>query len=80
MDITIVSGIQSQFIGFTYLGTKDLIALIHPALAVAFVFPLIGITSNYAWQTRQRRLQIKNGGKSKIPAIAGKNTCKSGVG
>lgn len=77
-NLTIISGIQSQVIGFTYLGTKDLIALIHPALAVAFVFPLIGIATNYAWQTRQRRLQIKNGQKSKIPAIAGKEHLQVG--
>ena len=65
--------ISSQSIfGFTYLGKKDLIALIHPAIAVVMVFPLVGIATNYAWQTRQRRLQMKNGDKSKIPPIAGK--------
>ncbi len=31
--------------------------LIHPAIAVIAVFPLIGIVVNYAWQTRQLRLQ-----------------------
>ncbi len=36
----------------------DWLRLIHPILAVAFVFPMIGIVSNYAWQTRQRRLAI----------------------
>lgn len=76
--LTIISGMQSQFIGFSNLGTEDLVSLIHPALAVFFVFPLIGIASNYAWQTRQRRLQIKNGGKSKIPAIAGREHLQIG--
>jgi len=51
----------------------DFIALIHPVLAVVFVFPLIGITSYLAWNTRQRRLQIAQGKKTQIPPISGKN-------
>jgi MFS family permease len=47
--------------------TKDFLGLLHPMLAVIFIFPLIGIVVNYAWQTRQRRLQTLEGGKSKIP-------------
>ena len=63
----------SQFVlGFSALGSKDLAGLIHPAIAVVMVFPLIGIATNYAWQTRQRRLAIKNGDKSKIPPAVGK--------
>ena len=65
-------------VGFTYLGKEDLVALIHPAIAVAFVFPMIGIASKYAWQTRQRRLEIKEKGKSKIPAISGKEHLQVG--
>lgn len=77
--LNLINGMFSQFtLGFTFLGTQDLMALIHPAIAVAFVFPLIGIASNYAWQTRQRRLQIKSGGKSKIPPIAGKEHVQIG--
>ncbi|MGH1395637.1 MAG: DUF4079 domain-containing protein [Trichormus sp.] len=49
----------------------DFLAIIHPAIAVIFVFPLIGIVSHFAWQTRQRRLQVVDGGKSKIPPIVG---------
>ena len=52
---------------FTYLKNVDLISLLHPAIAVAFVFPIIGIVANFSWQTRQRRLAIKRGEKSKIP-------------
>jgi Protein of unknown function (DUF4079) len=52
--------------------TNDLIALIHPAIAVALVFPLIGMVINFAWQTRQRRLQTASEGKSKIPPIVGR--------
>ncbi len=51
--------------------TSDFISLLHPAIAVIFVFPLIGIVVNFAWQTRQRRLQTLAGGKSKIPPVVG---------
>ncbi|MBO3462265.1 DUF4079 domain-containing protein [Aetokthonos hydrillicola Thurmond2011] len=51
---------------------KDFLALLHPALAVFFVFPLIGIVVNFAWQTRQRRLESASGGKSKIPPVFGR--------
>ncbi len=40
----------------------DFLGLIHPAIAVIFVFPLIGTVVNFAWQTRQRRLQTLAGG------------------
>jgi hypothetical protein len=52
--------------------TSDLIALIHPAIAVTVVFPLIGMVVNFAWQTRQRRLQTAGDGKSKIPPVVGR--------
>ncbi|HEY9670686.1 MAG TPA: DUF4079 domain-containing protein, partial [Waterburya sp.] len=52
--------------------TSDFLALIHPAIAVAVVFPLIGIVVNFAWQTRQRRLQTLTEGKSKIPPVVGR--------
>lgn len=55
------------------MNAVDIAGLVHPALAVAFVFPFIGVVVNYAWQTRQRRLQLqsKEGGKSKIPPTVG---------
>lgn len=49
----------------------DFFRLIHPALAVIVVFPLIGIVTHFAWQTRQRRLEVAGGGKSKIPPVVG---------
>lgn len=52
--------------------------IIHPALAVIFVFPLIGIVSYYSWQTRQRRLALANKEKSKIPPIVGTEHVKIG--
>ncbi|ACK65234.1 conserved hypothetical protein [Rippkaea orientalis PCC 8801] len=50
----------------------DFLLIIHPAIAVVFVFPLIGIVSYFAWQTRQRRLESANGNKTKIPPIVGR--------
>jgi drug/metabolite transporter (DMT)-like permease len=49
----------------------DFLGLIHPAIAVIFIFPLIGTVVHFAWQTRQRRLQTLAGGKSKIPPVVG---------
>ncbi|NJR15371.1 MAG: DUF4079 domain-containing protein [Calothrix sp. CSU_2_0] len=51
--------------------TADFLALVHPAIAIFFVFPLIGMVVNFAWSTRQRRLQTMAGGKSKIPPVSG---------
>ena len=50
---------------------SDFLTLIHPAIAVIFVFPLIGNVVNLAWAARQRRLQTKAKVKSKIPAVSG---------
>ncbi len=49
----------------------DFFTLLHPAIAVVFVFPLIGNVVNLAWAARQRRLQVKAKVKSKIPAVSG---------
>lgn len=57
---------------------SDFIGLIHPAIAVTVVFPLIGMVVNFAWQTRQRRLQAADGGKSKIPPTVGSEHVKLG--
>ncbi len=57
---------------------KDLLALLHPLLAVVVVFPLIGIVVNMAWQTRQRRLMLKAGEKTKIPPVVGVEHVKIG--
>jgi hypothetical protein len=53
------------------MGAKDMAGLIHPAIAILLVFPLIGMVVNYAWQTRQRRLSMVAGDKSKIPPSVG---------
>lgn len=56
----------------------DFLLIIHPALAIIFVFPVIGIVSYYSWQTRQRRLTILENNKSKIPPIVGSEHVKIG--
>ncbi|MEN9218444.1 MAG: DUF4079 domain-containing protein, partial [Gloeomargarita sp. DG_2_bins_126] len=56
----------------------DLIRLVHPTLAVVFVFPLIGMVSHLAWQTLQRRRQTQAEGKSKIPPVVGPEHARLG--
>jgi hypothetical protein len=53
------------------LDSSDVVGLIHPALAVAVIFPLLGMVLYMAWQTRQRRLALATVGKSKVPAGVG---------
>jgi hypothetical protein len=50
---------------------KYFFALLHPAIAIAIVFPLIGIVLNRSWLARQRRLESASGIKSKIPPTVG---------
>ena len=57
---------------------KDFLALLHPILAVAIVFPMLGIVLNMAWQTMQRRKQIAIDTKSKIPPVVGPEHVKAG--
>ena len=57
---------------------SDFFLLIHPAIAIILVYPLIGIVVNRAWQTRQRRLQMIEGSKSKIPPIVGREHVQLG--
>lgn len=49
----------------------DWLAILHPAIAVLVVFPLMGIVVYQAWYTRTRRLQTAAKQKSKIPPSAG---------
>jgi len=66
-----------KYLAFSGLGTQDLISLIHPFLVVTCVFPMVGVVTHFAWQTRQRRLESKKG-KSKIPPIVGKEHVRIG--
>ncbi|MGB3613265.1 MAG: DUF4079 domain-containing protein [Elainellaceae cyanobacterium] len=53
------------------MSIADFALILHPMLSVVFVFPLIGIATALAWQTRQRRLTVENKAKSKIPPVVG---------
>lgn len=58
---------------------KDALALLHPAIAVVIVFPLIGIVVNRAILVRQRRLVTKAGAKSKIPPVVSSEHVETGL-
>lgn len=60
------------------MDSKDILAILHPTLAVVLVYPLMGIVVYFAWQTRQRRLQTAAGEKSKIPPMVGPDHVKIG--
>lgn len=57
---------------------SDFLALIHPILAVSVVFPIIGIVTHLAWQTRQQRLQTVDRAKSQIPPVVGREHVQLG--
>lgn len=58
---------------------KDFFALVHPAIAVVVVFPLIGIVLNRALLVRKRRLQTATGEKSKISPVVGSEHVDNGI-
>ena len=60
------------------MDTIDLLRLVHPAIAVFYVFPLIGIATYFAMQTRQRRLAAINKEKTKIAPVVGLEHVKVG--
>jgi hypothetical protein len=60
------------------LNFEDIVLLLHPAIAVTVVFPLIGIVVRMAWQTRARRLEVKAGNKSKISPASGQEHLQLG--
>ena len=53
------------------MAISDWFMLIHPTMAIAIGFPLLGIVLYQAWLTRTRRLALKDGLKSSIPATSG---------
>ena len=57
----------------------DVMALVHPAIAVAVVFPIIGTVVNAAWQTRQRRLQVADGGIAVDSGQLTVDSCITGI-
>ncbi|HEY9738242.1 MAG TPA: DUF4079 domain-containing protein [Trichocoleus sp.] len=60
------------------LDNPDLLRLIHPILAVAYVFPLIGIATYFAVQTRQRRLAVAAKEKTQVNATVGREHTQIG--
>jgi hypothetical protein len=53
------------------LNLEDYYVLLHPAIAIVVIFPMLGLIARLAWQTRQRRLQSLAGGRSNIRASVG---------
>ncbi len=53
------------------MSAQDYATILHPAIAVFYVFPLIGIVVYFAMQTRRRRLQPDSSSKSKISPTVG---------
>lgn len=60
------------------LDAPDLLRLLHPILAVVYVFPLIGIATYFALQTRQRRQAVSAKEKTKINPLVGQEHVKIG--
>lgn len=60
------------------LDTPDLLRLLHPILAVAYVFPLIGIATYFAVQTRQRRRAVSAKEKTKVNPLVGQEHMQIG--
>jgi uncharacterized membrane protein len=46
---------------------KDVFLLLHPAIAIVVIYPLIGNVVSRALRVRQRRLALASGSKTKIP-------------
>ena len=58
--------------------SKDLLLLLHPLFVIVVVFPLIGIVVHRSTQVRQRRLQLAQEHKSKVPPIVGQEHVQIG--
>ena len=55
-------------LGNALVTTTDWLWILHPALAVVLIYPLIGMVVRLAWQTRQRRVaQVKH------PSVVGRD-------
>ncbi len=57
---------------------KDAVLLLHPIIAIAVVFPLMGLIVNRGLQVRRRRLQLASGDKSKVPPVVGQEHVRTG--
>ncbi|AZB71516.1 DUF4079 domain-containing protein [Synechococcus elongatus] len=52
-------------------------AILHPAIAVVVIYPILGVVLRQAWLTRQRRLSPSDA-KSKIPVSVGQEHSQAG--
>ena len=53
--------LSSKGYGHWPVTTTDWLWILHPALAVVLIYPLVGMVVRLAWQTRQRRVaQVKH--------------------
>ncbi len=50
---------------------KDILLLLHPAIAIVVVYPLIGNVVSRALRVRQRRQELASGVKSKVSPVVG---------
>jgi hypothetical protein len=53
------------------MALSDWMLLLHPTIAIVIIFPLLGIVLYQALLTRTRRLSLKDGQKTPIPATSG---------
>jgi formate hydrogenlyase subunit 3/multisubunit Na+/H+ antiporter MnhD subunit len=60
------------------LSFKDIIVLLHPAIAILVLFPLLGIVVNRAILVRHRRQDSQSKGTSNIPPNVGIEHVKLG--
>jgi cytochrome bd-type quinol oxidase subunit 2 len=60
------------------MGFQDVFLLLHPAIAILVVFPLLGIVVHRAMQVRSRRLQTTPNQKNQIPPSVGQEHVQIG--
>jgi len=57
---------------------KDILLLLHPAIAIVVVYPLIGNVVSRALRVRQRRQELASGNKSKVSPAVGQEHVQLG--
>ncbi|MBW4661372.1 MAG: DUF4079 domain-containing protein [Drouetiella hepatica Uher 2000/2452] len=60
------------------MDTKDILLLLHPAIAIVVVYPLIGNVVSRALGVRKRRQELSSGNKSKVSPAVGPEHVKLG--
>jgi hypothetical protein len=57
---------------------KDIFLLLHPAIAIVVIYPLIGNVVSRALQVRQRRQELASGSKTKVSPVVGREHVQLG--